>query len=520
MKIIFSVICILFTLPGFAQYFQFSQYNFTPQRINPATVASSDYASLSFDYRNQATDGGFHLNSNIVNVSYPLLAKNGSRWAGIGLSLMDDRSGDAGLFNTQEVALSYAVNINLAKFQSLSLGIKALYQSRKMDMDGLYTGSQYIEDRGFDESIASGENLGLLKNNFMTFSAGLHWQQTDKKGKSLAYWDISFFDFNKPEDSFLETTDRLNSTLVGALGFRIYNEGNMSIYPEVLYTRSASNNVLNAGAILRCDLKPDPGQLATHVDLITKYVFGRSGILGFQFHRENFSAGFTYDFPVATRNVANTGAFELALAFRKLIVRNKKNSRTSDKDGKPIQNQTGKSTSGKKLGATVGVKKPNPVRAATDSSKVKNAGKNDLSTRLKQKQDSVITRANAGHVNHEPLVLETATLHFNFEFNSTTLDDNATDYLDGLAKALIDNPELKIKLIGHTDNVGSEKFNLRLSIHRAQSLKDYLVEQGIAATRITAEGKGMAEPLNKNETEADRSKNRRVELTITMSNQE
>jgi hypothetical protein len=49
---------------GVAQYFQFSQYNFTPQRINPAQVASSDYAKLSFDYRNQATDGGFHLTSN------------------------------------------------------------------------------------------------------------------------------------------------------------------------------------------------------------------------------------------------------------------------------------------------------------------------------------------------------------------------------------------------------------------------------------------------------------------------
>lgn len=516
-----SYICgffILFVTPCSGQYFQFSQYNFTPQRINPAKVASSDYASLSFVYRNQATDGGFHLNSNIVNVSYPLLNRSGTRWSGIGISLMDDRSGTAGIFNTQEVALSYAVNVNLSTFQSLSLGLKALYQNRKMDLAGLYTGSQYIPDRGFDESISSGESLGMLRSDFMTFSAGLHWQQVDKKGNRIAYWDVSFFDFNKPEDTFLEGTDKLNSTLVGAFGFRIYHEGNMSIYPEVLYTRSGANNVLNVGTILRCDLQSSPRQGATHVDLITKYVIGRSGILGFQFHRENISLGVSYDFPIVSRNVANTGALELGLAFRKLITRNKKGRSSKDKDGKPDQTQTGKSTPGKKLGASVGVKKPGPGKTSADSSKSKSQGQTDMSSRLKQKQDSVITQANAGHMLHEPLVLEKATLHFNFEFNSTTLDTNAREYLDGLATALIDNPELKIKLVGHTDNVGSEKFNLKFSKQRAQTLKDYLVERGVDQSRIEADGKGVTTPLTTNETEEGRAKNRRVELTITMSN--
>ena len=79
---------------------------------------------------------------------------------------------------------------------------------------------------------------------------------------------------------------------------------------------------------------------------------------------------------------------------------------------------------------------------------------------------------------------------------------------------MIDNPELKIKLVRHTDNVGSEKFNQRLSINRAQTLKDYLIEKGVDTERIAADGKGMKEPLNKNETEEDKAKNREVELTI------
>src|SRR5687767_10086675 len=120
--VIISILFIGSIKAGVAQYFQFSQYNFTPQRINPAQVASSDYASLSFDYRNQATEGGFRLTSNILNVSYPLIAKTGKRWSGIGLTFMDDRSGQAGIFNTQEVGLSYALNVFLAKYQTISLG--------------------------------------------------------------------------------------------------------------------------------------------------------------------------------------------------------------------------------------------------------------------------------------------------------------------------------------------------------------------------------------------------------------
>jgi outer membrane protein OmpA-like peptidoglycan-associated protein len=403
------------------------------------------------------------------------------------------------------------VNINIAKFQSVSFGVRGLFKTSKFDLDGLYTGSQYIPDRGFDESISSGENLGQLTNSFMTFAAGLYWQQTDRIGNTVARLGFSFFDINKPEDSFLEPASQLNTTSVAEFSFRIFQRGNMGIYPEILYTRSAANNVVNAGVVARCDLDNNARNETPHVDLIAKYVFGRSGILGFQYHNEVFSLGFTYDFPMTSENVANTGAFEIGMALRKLVVK-KKTTRT-DQNSKAAQGQSGQKPQGKKLGATVGVKKPPTPKPAADTTKTA-AKKEDMSSRLRQKQDSVVTAANAGSVKHEPLILEKATLHFNFEFNSTTLDDDAREYLDELAKALIDNPELKIKLVGHTDNVGSEKFNQRLSIHRAQTLKDYLVEQGVNSERITADGKGMKEPLNKNETEEDKAKNRRVELTI------
>ncbi|HEX6225319.1 MAG TPA: OmpA family protein, partial [Chryseolinea sp.] len=89
--------------------------------------------------------------------------------------------------------------------------------------------------------------------------------------------------------------------------------------------------------------------------------------------------------------------------------------------------------------------------------------------------------------------------------------------LDDLAKALNDNPDLQITLVGHTDNIGSEKFNLKLSRYRAQTIKDYLVGKGVDTSRISTDGKGMSEPLNDNSTEEERAANRRVELTIVTS---
>lgn len=501
-----------------AQYFQFSQYNFTPQRINPAQVGDSDYASLSLDYRNQATDGGFHLTSNVLNVAYPLISRTGQRWSGIGLTFMDDRSGQAGIFNTQEAGLSYALNVPLARYETISLGVKGLYQSRKIDLDGLYTGAQYVPDRGFNEALSSGENSGQFKTDFITFSAGLHWQRSDKEGTRLGYAGISFFDFNKPENSFFELESQLNSTFVASFGLRAYQRRALSIFPELLYTRSASANVLNVGWITRYDLKTDSKPL-TYINIITKYVVGRSGILGLQLYKENFTVGISYDFPVFVRNVANTGALEVGIALRKLVVRDKKISKKTKQSARMQAQQKQakpklpvREKSGEKNQVEI-----NP-KLNSDTAMVTTHAKEDLSSRLKSKQDSVATSTAVGKLHHEALILERATLNFNFEFNSANVNEKTAIYLDDLAKALNDNPELKLHLEGHTDNVGSQKFNLKLSHYRAQTMKDYLVKRGVDPSRISIAGKGMSDPLNDNGTEAKRALNRRVELTIQYEN--
>lgn len=105
--------------PSHAQYFQFSQYNFSQQRINPALVGNTRYTTVSLLSRTQKTGGDFNIMSNFLSATYPLLnSSTGKPWSGIGITVMDDRSG--GIFKTQEAALSYAMHLRIDRFQSLS----------------------------------------------------------------------------------------------------------------------------------------------------------------------------------------------------------------------------------------------------------------------------------------------------------------------------------------------------------------------------------------------------------------
>jgi len=68
--------------------------------------------------------------------------------------------------------------------------------------------------------------------------------------------------------------------------------------------------------------------------------------------------------------------------------------------------------------------------------------------------------------------------------------------------------------VGHTDSVGSEAYNQKLSVRRAEAVKAYIVSKGVEASRVYTEGKGEAQPVADNKTSAGRAKNRRVEIEV------
>lgn len=100
----------------------------------------------------------------------------------------------------------------------------------------------------------------------------------------------------------------------------------------------------------------------------------------------------------------------------------------------------------------------------------------------------------------------------NFEFNKDELTSEARTSLDNVTKKLQDLPEVRVRIVGYTDNTGTERYNVNLSVRRAESVKRYLVEKGISASRLETAGRGDREPIATNETEEGRAQNRRIEF--------
>jgi OOP family OmpA-OmpF porin len=113
------------------------------------------------------------------------------------------------------------------------------------------------------------------------------------------------------------------------------------------------------------------------------------------------------------------------------------------------------------------------------------------------------------------LVEQTLALQsVNFEFDSDRLTSEAKAILDGIATGLGVQQAVQVLVVGHTDALGPQSYNLSLSQKRAKAVINYLTEKGVASERLKSEGEGEFTPIASNDTEAGRAQNRRVEFKV------
>jgi outer membrane protein OmpA-like peptidoglycan-associated protein len=101
-----------------------------------------------------------------------------------------------------------------------------------------------------------------------------------------------------------------------------------------------------------------------------------------------------------------------------------------------------------------------------------------------------------------------------YDFDKATLRKESIVELNLLVKILNDYSTMRIELSSHTDNKGSERYNLDLSQRRSQAVMEYLISKGIKANRLQAVGYGFSIPIASNDTEKGRQMNRRTEIKI------
>ena len=104
--------------------------------------------------------------------------------------------------------------------------------------------------------------------------------------------------------------------------------------------------------------------------------------------------------------------------------------------------------------------------------------------------------------------------NLHFATNKTRILSRSEQALNDLYMYLARNPQVRIKIIGHTDNVGKDEANQKLSDGRANAVMNELIERGISADRLQAEGRGETQPIDTNDTDEGRQNNRRVEIEI------
>lgn len=100
-----------------------------------------------------------------------------------------------------------------------------------------------------------------------------------------------------------------------------------------------------------------------------------------------------------------------------------------------------------------------------------------------------------------------------FDFDRYNIKPRFYHLLDEVAVVFEKNPDLRVRIEGHTDNVGPAAYNMKLSLKRAKAVMNYLIKKGVAKDRLSAEGYGLTQPIAPNSTEEGRALNRRVELT-------
>jgi outer membrane protein OmpA-like peptidoglycan-associated protein len=104
--------------------------------------------------------------------------------------------------------------------------------------------------------------------------------------------------------------------------------------------------------------------------------------------------------------------------------------------------------------------------------------------------------------------------NLNFEFNKSSLDKDSKTYLNNVLVLLEKVSSMKMKISGHTDNVGTDEYNMELSKKRSSAVYDYLISNGISKDRLSFEYFGSTKPLVENNSDENRAKNRRVEFEI------
>jgi type IX secretion system PorP/SprF family membrane protein len=317
MKILSTTfITILFSSLGISQDAFFSNYQYSNALTNPTQMAISNDINLTLVHRSQWTNIVKPFTTSQFEGSFPILQTNtNKKIAVIGFSFVNDRMGEGGYLQTNQLAFNFAYNLSLGN-SYLAIGSKIGYFNSSTDLDGLTTGSQFTGG-----TYTPGANNGETEINpviqGLEMSPSITWYQNDSLGRSLHYFGITAFNVNEPSSANF-SADLGKPMRIAITGGTNVVFGTLGLSPNALFMTQGNQSQVVIGA----DLKYFVKNTTDNYTAIAFGVYSRlkdAGIITLKYLSDAFDGGITYDIntsSITDRLNQNTGSFEVFLNYR------------------------------------------------------------------------------------------------------------------------------------------------------------------------------------------------------------
>jgi type IX secretion system PorP/SprF family membrane protein len=453
LNILIGVVAITFVTSVSAQQTrQTNMYNYNKYSLNPAYAGYSGCTEVNFSHLNQwvKVDGAPLTNFLSANTR---LGKN----FGIGANMILDRSGMMQQF-TSELGVSYGLTIareHRLRFGA-SIGMLQL-QVDPTDAIAIDSGDELVES-GIQSSIALNSGAGILyafKGLELSFSS----QQLIETRTNATYNTFEGYG--------------LKRHFTGYGAYDIVLNKKFSLKPSLMYKGIGTVNQFD----INTDLNYNDfiyGGVGYRTDV---GIIGRVGVN----IRKLFFVGYSYEIPLHNIATYGSGSHEIALGLKFC----KKDKSEIVPEDIVVEPQIDTVTIVETIVDTVVIEKLDTVYIADAVS----------DERMRQAAFD-------------------ASQSLEFEYDKSIIIKSSYGNLESLVNMMLIREDVKIKLSGHTDNQGTEAYNMRLSKNRVEAVKEFIVANGVDPARIQTEHFGESKPIADNSTEEGRRTNRRVEMTI------
>lgn len=499
-KIHLLLVCLL-SLPlfGGAQQLTFSnQYLINKYSLSPAYAGFTQNTEAFAGYRQQWIGVQGAPEKRFASI-------NGRQFEnmGLGLSLTNDKTG---IFNQLYGALSYAYHLKIDDMQGVSFGLAAGFYNNRIDISTLQTGGGQTDPMALNYQDFHGTTFD------MNFGVMYHYDGFNI-GVAMPRLLNNTLQYEKDKNDLKYTLSR--HFLAHASFFYKIND-DIAIEPSVVVQTTANSELdFSAGAMV---------SFRKWVWLAANYrkgnilAFSVGGAVG-----NRVVAHYTYEYCGEGMHSLSSGTHEFSIGYVLKYSQERNPPPTIFRPSAEAQKQEEQNRcclENRALVKALEKRIDELQQKLDDCCKNKPQGAAPDSTRIKELLQKIrileveiedLKASKFGDVEYEkPFVLKNIT----FATNSHELKASSFGELNKLVAEMNDKPQSTIKVVGFTDNVGDVVYNLRLSKKRARAVKDYLVSQGIDPGRIVTDGKGMADPIAPNDTNAGRAQNRRIEVSF------